>query len=76
MLHGRFFARSMMPSSVIRHFRYANGDLDVEFVSGRRYRYLRVPEIVYEKMRRSSSKGEFFNAQIRDRFEFERLSSG
>ena len=44
-------------------------------VSGRRYRYLSVPRAIYEEMRRSPSKGEFFNSRIRDRFEFERLDS-
>lgn len=63
-----------MPSTVIRHFHYqpAEQALDITFVSGRSYRYLRVPPKVYEDMRRSFSKGEYFNQHIRDHFAFER----
>jgi len=61
-----------MPSHVIRSFDYDAGErrLHVKFVSGRRYDYFGVPPETYEGMRRSFSKGEFFNAHIRDRFEF------
>ena len=59
-----------MPSTVIRRFDYhpALRALDVEFVSGRRYRYADVPEDVAEAFRSSFSKGRFFNARIRDRY--------
>jgi hypothetical protein len=61
-----------MPSAVIRAFDYdpAERQLRVKFVSGRRYRYFDVPPETYERMRHSFSKGEFFNAHIRDRFDF------
>ena len=63
-----------MPSSVIRRFGYRPDDasLEIIFVSGRRYRYLDVPPDLYQQMRDSFSKGEFFNRHIRDRFAFER----
>ena len=66
-----------MPSSVIRNFRYCTADrvLEIEFVSGWVYRYLNVPEPVYSEMRRSFSKGEFFNTHIRDHFAFERINA-
>ena len=66
-----------MPSSVIRNFRYRPGEqaLDITFVSGRAYRYLRVPPKLYEEMRASFSKGEFFNRHIRDHFAFERTET-
>jgi hypothetical protein len=59
-----------MPSSVIRRYDYDPVDrhLDVVFVSGRRYRYHEVPERIYGDMRRAYSKGEFFNAYVRDRY--------
>lgn len=59
-----------MPSSVIRHYRYDpdQRQLDLVFVSGRRYRYHDVPGDTYREMRRAFSKGEFFNAHIRDRY--------
>lgn len=64
-----------MPSSVIRAFHYRPEDhaLDVTFVSGRRYRYLEVPETLHGQMREAFSKGEFFNAHIRDHFPFQRM---
>jgi lysyl-tRNA synthetase class 2 len=63
-----------MPSSVIRSFRYDPTDesLSIRFVSGRCYRYSRVPPAVYAAMRQSLSKGEYFNEHIRDRFSFTR----
>ena len=59
-----------MPSTVIRSFDYNPGRkaLDVEFVSGRRYRYAGVPPEVAEAFREAFSKGRFFNARIRDRY--------
>ena len=63
-----------MPSTVIRSLDYepAAHTLDVQFVSGRRYAYLDVPEREVEAMRRATSKGGFFNRRIRDRYRFER----
>lgn len=63
-----------MPSSVIRHFRYRDHKLEIEFMSGRRYRYLDVPAAIYRALLNSASKGAFFNARIRNRFPFQRLS--
>lgn len=59
-----------MPSNVIRHFWYdpTQRQLDLVFVSGRRYRYHEVPEETFRSMKRAFSKGEFFNAHIRDRY--------
>jgi hypothetical protein len=64
-----------MPSSVIRAFDYdaAAHQLAVTFQTGRRYAYREVPADVVEDLRRAPSKGEYFNAAIRDRFAFERL---
>ena len=63
-----------MPSTVIRNYSYQPGAqvLDITFVSGLSYRYLRVPPAVYDEMKVSFSKGEFFNRHIRDRFAFEK----
>ena len=59
-----------MPSTVIRHFAYdaPSQALDVEFVSGRRYRYFAVPEEVAKAFAGAFSKGRYFNAHIRDGF--------
>lgn len=63
-----------MPSSVIREFSYdpAERRLDILFVSGRLYSYHQVPEDVAQAMRGASSKGEYFNAHICDRYRFTR----
>ncbi len=65
-----------MPSSVIRSFHYdpVEEKLDVEFVSGRRYRYHEVPDEVYGEMLSARSKGEFFNLYVRDRFRVSELA--
>lgn len=65
-----------MPSTVIRRFDYDPRTLalDVEFVSGRRYRYREVPADVAEAFRGAFAKGRFFNARIRDAYECEELA--
>ena len=42
----------------------------IDFLSGRRYRYLDVPAEIYEGLRAAFAKGTFFNAHIRDRFSY------
>ena len=61
-----------MPSSVIRSFDYdaAEHRLDIEFMSGRRYSYMNVPEAEIAVLRRVASKGGFFNRRIRDRYRY------
>jgi lysyl-tRNA synthetase class 2 len=65
-----------MPSTVIRRLDYdpRAHALDVEFVSGRRYRYADVPDGVAAAFRGAFSKGRFFNARIRDRYPCEEQS--
>jgi hypothetical protein len=64
-----------MPSSVIRfcHYDPEERNLDIEFVSGRRYRYHDVPDHTYRRMRAAFSKGQFFNAHVRDRYRHTRV---
>ena len=47
--------------------------LEVRFGNGRVYRYARVPELVHRRLLKARSLGEFFNAEIRDRYEAERV---
>ena len=63
-----------MPSAVIRSFGYDDGrrELRIRFQSGRCYVYQDVPRETFDAMKRSFSKGEFFNEHIRDRFPFVR----
>lgn len=67
-----------MPSSVIRRFDYdpVHTALDVTFVSGRCYRYFHVPPMLAERFRRATSKGQFFNTRIRNRFDYTELGAG
>jgi hypothetical protein len=65
-----------MPSTVIERFT-DDGDrqeLVVVFRSGRAYAYHGVPADVAAAMRSAFPKGEFFNAEIRDRYRFTRLA--
>jgi lysyl-tRNA synthetase class 2 len=63
-----------MPSTVIRSFRYSarRRELRILFQSGKEYAYFDVPAELYENMQIASSKGEFFNQQIRGKFAFRR----
>lgn len=65
-----------MPSTAIRRIEYRpeQAALDIEFVTGRVYRYFAVPEAVAKGFRRVRSKGGYFNRALRDRFEFVRLA--
>jgi hypothetical protein len=64
-----------MPSSAIRELRYdaAERRLDVTFVTGRRYAYRAVPPAVADDFAAAPSKGTYFNAEIRDRYAYDRL---
>jgi hypothetical protein len=59
-----------MPSTVIRRFVYdeMEGDLWVEFTTGRKYVYSGVPREVADALRGAFAKGAYFNTRIRDRF--------
>lgn len=47
----------------------------VRFASGERYVYVGVPGEVHRSFLDAESKGRFFQAQIRDRYPFNRLDS-
>jgi len=63
-----------MPSSVISSFRYdeKSSKLEIRFVSGIVYLYSNVPAFIYEEMKRSKSKGIYFNQKIKGKYSFER----
>ena len=64
-----------MPSTVIRRFDYSaeRHELTVEFVTGRRYLYSKVPADEVERMRSAFAKGSYFNRNIRDRYPYREL---
>ena len=59
-----------MPSTVIRRFDYrpVTRELEVLFVTGRRYLYSNVPPEAAEAFRSAFAKGVHFNRHIRDRY--------
>ena len=61
-----------MPSSVIRSFAYDPEceELAILFTTGRRYLYHRVPAGEADAFRAAFSKGRYFNARIRDLYDF------
>jgi hypothetical protein len=65
-----------MPSTAVRYFRYdsAKRDLQVTFVTGRRYIYADVPPDVFDAFRAAVSKGTFFNREIRDRYAYREVT--
>ena len=65
-----------MPSTVIRRFDYRvdTRELEIEFVTGRRYLYSDVPPEEIDAMRAAFSKGRYFNAHIRDSYPFRELT--
>ena len=62
--------RVLTDSSSISSVGYNAGTmiLEIEFVSGKVYRYFDVPESVHAGLMRAVSKGNFFNRRIRDNF--------
>ena len=46
--------------------------LEIEFQSGVVYQYLDVPRKVHEELISAKSKGQYFNSEIRDDYEFVR----
>ena len=63
-----------MPSTTIEHIGYnqATQELHVTFAGGGAYTYYEVPKAVYAAFRAAFSKGQFFNAFIKERYDFRR----
>ena len=66
-----------MPSSVIAAMDYdsASEILRISFVSGMIYEYRNVPEKIYKRMKGATSKGIFFNRNIRGKYPFEKTGN-
>ena len=60
-------------SSNIKKIGYEGTDLIVEYKSGVQYRYKDVPQELYEGLSQAESKGRFMNANIKGKFEYERI---
>ncbi|MCW7537280.1 KTSC domain-containing protein [Aquabacterium sp. A7-Y] len=63
--------RHPVASSSLRSIGYdaVHRTLEVEFVTGRVYRYLDVPELAYQQLMAAPSLGRHFNARVRDVYE-------
>ncbi|WP_108813544.1 KTSC domain-containing protein [Loktanella sp. Alg231-35] len=57
-----------MNSSAIGQIEWSNGTLSIWFHDSGKYDYYGVPQSVYDAFLNSSSKGQFFNDHIRDRY--------
>jgi len=68
-------ARRPVVSSVVRSIGYDDGHalLEVEFVSGRVYRYHLVPRRTWSGLLGAASKGRYFDAHIREKFPTTRM---
>jgi len=66
-----------MPSTAIRFISYDEDAerLSVTFITGRRYVYEQVPKDVFEAFLSASSRGGFFNSEIRDRYDYREITS-
>lgn len=51
-------------------------DLEVEFTSGRVYRYRDVPQGTYDFLLRARHKGSYFNRMIASRYAYEEAGEG
>jgi hypothetical protein len=65
-----------MPSTVIRRFDYSadRRELLIDFQTGRRYVYFDVPPEAVDAFASASSRGRYFNANIRDRYAYRELT--
>lgn len=65
-----------MPSTVILDFSFDPGSqiLQIKFVSGLIYEYMKVSEEVYLEFKNSREKGIYFNKNIKGKYEFEKKS--
>ena len=61
-------------STAIKDFDYDTDKqtLRVVFGNGSVYKYSEVPESIYKEMKETSSIGQYFNSQVRDKFGFDR----
>jgi hypothetical protein len=66
-----------MPSTAIRAFNYdrERSALTITFETGRVYVYTKVPEFTFHRFARATSKGRFFNTEIRDKYRFRELTA-
>lgn len=69
-------ARPMaVESSVLASITYTiDATLEIAFRTGAIYRYVAVPEAVFQGLIAAESKGAYFNRHVRTRFRYQRLA--
>ncbi len=69
---GALLDRHELDSSVLSSARYDPDQrlLEIEFRTGRIYRYFNVPMEVFRDLLQAQSKGRFFNRFIRDNYQY------
>jgi lysyl-tRNA synthetase class 2 len=62
-------------STVIKDSGYAplSNTLEIQFQSGSIYQYFDVPMQVYEELKAAPSQGQYFNANIRNAYQYRRV---
>lgn len=67
--------RTPVESSLVASVGYdpAKSTLEIEFQSGRVYRYFRVPKSVYDDLMKAESKGSYFNANIKGGYSYAKV---
>lgn len=60
-------------SSNIRAIDHDGSDLIVEYMGGSKYKYKGVPTELFEAFKTAESKGRFMNAEIKGKFDYERI---
>lgn len=57
-------------SSDIKSIGHENDKLEVQFLNGKKYQFLHVPESVFTEFLKSPSKGKFLHAKISGHYPF------
>ena len=64
-----------LDSSLLKAVAYSTDEtLQLEFRTGPVYRYFRVPPTIFQKLMTATSKGAYFNRNIRNSFRYLRVA--
>ena len=64
-----------LDSSVLKSAAYSTDEtLRLEFRTGPVYRYFRVPPTIFQNLMAATSKGVYFNRNIRNSFRYQRVA--
>ncbi|MCB9468393.1 MAG: KTSC domain-containing protein [Candidatus Obscuribacterales bacterium] len=66
--------RKSVSSSNLKSVGYEDGTLEIEFKNGRIYQYSDVPKEIYDELMTADSLGIYFNSEIRDEYDCERIN--